>query len=69
MPPGRNILHGRFVLALRSKIDERIVCKARYVIGGPPDKMKDYLVHLTKTTQPQSVRLLLLIAVLLDLDV
>lgn len=69
VPPDGNVLPGRFVLSIKSKIDGRILFKARYVIGGHRDRMKDLLVHSTSTTQPQSVRLLLSIASILDLDV
>lgn len=58
IPPGGNVLPGRFVLAFKSKIDGTVVFKARYVIGGHRDKMKDLLVHFSNTVQPQSVRLI-----------
>eukprot|EP00171_Calliarthron_tuberculosum_P016392 IDg16392t1 len=37
---------------------------ARYVIGGNRDRMKDLIVHNVATLQPQSIRLLLAIAII-----
>ena len=69
VPPDGNILPGRFVLAIKSKIDGRVIFKARYVIGGHRDKMKDLLVHSTNTVQPHSVRLITAIAPMFDFEV
>lgn len=58
-----NVLLGRVVLALKSTIDGNVKHKARFVIGGHRDKLKELMVHSSRTLQPQSVRLLLGLAV------
>lgn len=68
IPPDANVLPGRFVLALKSSIDGKIKCKARYVIGGHRDKLKHMMVHSSTTLQPQSVRLLLALAGIFGFD-
>lgn len=43
-------------------------CAKRYVIGGHRDGIKDMMVRKAATVQPQYVRLLLAIAVMLGFD-
>ena len=62
LPDGANALTARFVLAIKSKADDRIKYKARYVIGGHRDKLKHFMVHGAQTMQASSSRLLLAIA-------
>ena len=62
VPTNANILPGRFVLSLKSTIDGTIKHKARFVIGGHRDKLKNLMVHSSQTLQPQSIRLLLALA-------
>ena len=50
------------MFALKSLLDGEMKYKARYVIGGHRDKMKDWMVHSTTTLQPQSVSFLLALA-------
>ncbi len=59
VPKDGNVLPGRFVLAIKSSIDGKIKCKARFVIGGHRDKLKKFMVHSSSTLQPHSNRLLL----------
>ena len=51
IPDDANVLPGRFVLALKSDIDGKIIHKARFVIGGHRDKLKNFMVH---SSQPCS---------------
>ncbi len=62
VPPDGNVLPGRFVLAIKSTENGEIKFKARFVIGGHRDRMKDLMVHSAATLQPQSIRLLLALA-------
>lgn len=68
VPPNGNILSGRFVLAIKSTVDGQIKFKARFVIGGHRDKMKNMMVHCTITAQPQTVRMVMSIASILDFN-
>lgn len=61
IPPECNVFLGRFVVSIKSSIDGKVKYKARYVIGGQPDKLKNILVQTFSTLQPWSVRLLLAI--------
>lgn len=69
VPPDGNILSGRFVFSIYSLVHGEIKFKARYVIGGHRDKLKDFIIHSTNMTQPQSIRILLSIAPPLDVYV
>eukprot|EP00171_Calliarthron_tuberculosum_P004009 IDg4009t1 len=69
VPPDANVLPDRFVLAIKSTEDGKVKFKARYVIGGHRDKLKDMMVHSTTTLQPQSIRLLLALAALHGFDI
>ena len=44
-----NVLHGRFVLAIKSSEDGETKYKARYVTGGHRDRLKHMMVHTTST--------------------
>ena len=59
----------RFVLAIKSNADGQIKYKARYVIGGHRDRLKQYLVHGAQALQASSARLILAIAAIHDLAV
>ena len=61
-PDGVNTLICRFVLAIKSKDTDEIKSKARYVIDGHKDVMKDYLMLGAQTLQASSVWLIILIA-------
>eukprot|EP00171_Calliarthron_tuberculosum_P009468 IDg9468t1 len=63
VPLKANILPGRFVLAIKSTEDGKLKYKARYVIGGHRDRMKEMMVHDAATLQPQSIRLILALSV------
>lgn len=69
IPPVGNALPGRFVLALKSSVDGKIMYKARYVIGGHRDKFRDWMVHSTSTLQQESVRILLALAGIFCFDI
>lgn len=69
VPPDANVIPGRFVLAIKSKLDGKIKFKARFVVGGHRDKLKEFMVHSSQTLQPQSIRILLAIAVLFGFDI
>ena len=69
VPPGANVLPGRFVLAIKSLDTGKVKYKARYVVGGHRDRFKHMMVHSASTLQPQSVRLLLTLAAIHDFDV
>ena len=62
LPPNANILPARFVLAIKTSADGRIRYKARYVIGGHRDKLKQYIVHDSQTVHASSIRILVAIA-------
>eukprot|EP00171_Calliarthron_tuberculosum_P023324 IDg23324t1 len=62
VPADANVLPGRLILAIKSTEDGQIKFKARYVIGGHRDKMKNLMVHSAITLQPSSIRLILAIA-------
>ena len=65
LPEGANALTARFVLAIKSKIDGHIKFKARYVVGGHRDKLKQFMVHGAQTLQAPSARLIVALAVFL----
>ena len=64
IPPDANVIPGRFVLAIKSKLDGKIMFKARFVVGGHRDRLKEFMVHSSQTLQPQSIRILLALAVI-----
>lgn len=69
IPPDGNVLPGRFVLAIKSTEDGEVKFKARYVIGGHRDRLKNMMVHSVQTLQPSSIRLLLALAAMHGFDV
>ncbi len=69
VPPNAKILPGRFVLANKSTEDGKVKFKARYVISGHRDRMKDTMVHDAATLLPQSIRLLLALPGMHDFDI
>ena len=69
LPKDANVLPGRFVLAIKSTDDGQVKFKARYVIGGHRDKLKQMMVHSTSTLQPHSIRLLLALSVAFDFPI
>lgn len=62
IPKDRNVLPGRFVLAVKPTEDGKEEYKARYVVGGHRDKLKRMMVHAPR-------RLLLALAVLHGFDI
>ena len=62
VPKDANIVPLRFVLALKSGLTIKPKNKARAVLGGHLDKLKELMVHITQTIQPSSIRLLSAIA-------
>ena len=60
-----NILKGRFVLAIKDSGKDKEIWKARYVVQGYKDNLKQYLIHDTNTTRNNSVRMLIVRASLL----
>ena len=62
VPPGANILGGRFVLAIKEKGTEDEKYKAHFVVQGHTDTEKNILVHNTTTLKQSSVRMLVAIA-------
>ena len=59
----------RFVLAIKSKADDKIKHKTRQVIGGHCDRLKQFLVHGAKSLQASSDRLFLATAAMFRFDV
>ena len=49
IPDGSNVLTARFFLAIKSKEDGSVRCKARYIAGGHRDILKRHLVHNIQT--------------------
>ena len=62
VPESSYILTARFVLVIKSKNLGEIRFKARYVIGGHKDIMKDCLIHGAQAFQACSVCFFALIA-------
>lgn len=54
-----NILPGRFLLAMKSSLDDNTKYRARYVVSGHRDKLNSRMVHVPATVKPPSFRLLL----------
>ena len=69
IPRDANVLPGRFVLALKSTENGKILHKARYDIGSHRDRLKHMMNHSTYTVQPSSIRLLLALAATHGFDV
>lgn len=69
LSPDGNNLPSSFLLSIKSKFDSRILLKSRYLIGGHRVRVKDLMVHSTKTTPPQSVSLLSASVAMLDFDI
>ena len=66
---GANALTARFVLAIKSNADGQIKHKARYVIGGHRDSLKQFMVHGAQTLQASSARLILALATMFEFHV
>jgi Reverse transcriptase (RNA-dependent DNA polymerase) len=62
LPPGANIMGGRFVLSNKDVGTPREVYKARYVVQGFRDRDKPYLVHQPMTARQQPTKLLVAMA-------
>lgn len=69
VPPGSNLMPARFVFAIKSTEDRKIKFKARYVICGNRDRMKNMMVHSTITVQASSTRIALALASIFGFDV
>lgn len=62
VPSNANILNGRFVLAIKDEGKNKEVWKARYVVEGHRDSMRQSLVHNTTVARQQSTKLVVGIA-------
>lgn len=51
VPSYENVIPGRFVLSIQSKIDGKIKFEARFVVGGHIDRLKAFMVHSRQTLQ------------------
>ena len=69
VPHGANLLKGRFVLAIKDPGTKDQRFKARFVIQGHKDQEKQNMVTEAPTVLRHSVRLLLSLASMLDLEV
>lgn len=58
VPNNASILGGRFVLAIRDAGTNREIWKARFVVQGFRNKLKELLVHDTSTARQYSTRIL-----------
>lgn len=63
-----NILGGRFVLAIKDAGADKEIWKARFVVQGFRDKLKEFLVHDTSTARQHSTRVLVGLASISALD-
>lgn len=68
IPKDANVIPCKFVLAIKSDVDEKLTYKARFVAGGHRDRRKDFLVHSSQTVQPWSTRLLLSLSEMYDFE-
>lgn len=59
LPHDDSALTARFILVVKTDAEGKIKYKARYVIGGPRDNMKNYLIQGAQTLQQSTVRLLI----------
>ena len=69
LPDGANALTARFVLAIKSTVDGKVKYKARYVMGGHRDRLKNFLVHDAQTVSPSSTRLFLCLSAMFDFKI
>ena len=58
MPDDSSILGGRFVIAIKEESTGKEIWKARFVVQGYRNKLKNSLVHNTCTTSRHNTRLL-----------
>ena len=68
VPLGANIFGGRFVLSIKNKHTPDEKEKARFVAQGHRDKEKDRLIHPTTTLRHRSVRIIVALAVMYQMD-
>lgn len=68
VPADANDISGRFALAIKSKLDRKTKDKARLVVGGHCDKLKDLMMHSSETLQPLSIRYLQNVSVLFEIN-
>jgi hypothetical protein len=64
-----NILPSRFVLAIKRGENGNEILKARFVVGGHRDRLKDDLVHIASTVRHSHVRMIFALAAILGFDV
>lgn len=69
LPCYSSILPGRFILSIKSSDDYKVSYKARFAIEGHRDKFTERMVHSSSTLQPQSARLLLILASIFCFDI
>lgn len=68
IPSDGSVLPGQFVPTINSIHDGQVKRKARYVVGGHRDVLKNMRVHSKSMLQPQSVRMLLALSMLSEFD-
>ena len=64
----KNVLPSRFVLAIKHA-DGTTRYKARFVLGGHKDKMKNFMLHSASSLSQTSVRMLLALSAILGFEV
>eukprot|EP00173_Palmaria_palmata_P003801 Plantae.Rhodophyta-Palmaria_palmata.ctg414.p1 GENE.Plantae.Rhodophyta-Palmaria_palmata.ctg414~~Plantae.Rhodophyta-Palmaria_palmata.ctg414.p1 ORF type:complete len:240 (+),score=24.17 Plantae.Rhodophyta-Palmaria_palmata.ctg414:3659-4378(+) len=65
LSPGTKAMRGRFVLVIKNKDTDEEVYKARWVVQGFRDPMKQFLVHNSSNLRQEPARLLLSMASIL----
>lgn len=53
--PDGNVLSGRFVMTIKSTENDELELKARFVVGGYRDKIKNLVIHSSQTSQTSSI--------------
>ena len=66
---GANHENGVLSVNMENWRDGQVMFKARYVIGGHRNRMKDMMVHSATSLQPQSIRLLLALAAMFGFNI
>lgn len=69
IPFGANLFTCKFLLVIKSEVDQIVRYKSRFVIGRQRDRRRDYLVPSSQTVQPWSTRLLIELSELNDINV
>lgn len=64
IPTNTNIIPGCFVLEIKYASHEIIKEKAKFVVRGHRDKLKDFMVYLSQALQVLSIQMLLAVALI-----